>query len=75
MSKICLKEKPGKLWTRSIWLSIVNRVDRCESGNKLLFSEILETFLDKVELLFFLKKELVTLGSDNVCWYVEDFIV
>jgi hypothetical protein len=53
MSKICFQEKPGKLWTGSIWLRIVNRVDRCESGNKLLFSEILETLLDKVALLFF----------------------
>jgi hypothetical protein len=47
ISKIYLKEKRGKLWTESFWLSIVNCVDQCELENVVVFSEILEVFLDK----------------------------
>jgi hypothetical protein len=36
------------LGTRSIWLSIVKYLDQCESGNEVVFSEILEVFLDKL---------------------------
>lgn len=46
---------------------ILKCVDRCGSGNESVFFEILEVFLDKVEWLFFLKKDLVPLGTDNIC--------